>query len=430
MAACVKDLVNSFNAYFRYEVNSQIEIERLSSIEFPAVIFCNKIQLKVDQTNTNIRTTLDDFKNIMIDHKSNTFDIMRRIMYYINYGLNDFQNGISSQNSSFSLNEMLLNCKFNDITCGVKDFEPIYYRSLGNCFKFSAFKNSSRISTPGRLNGLRLELFLGVPSPNYTLISSTGAYIFVTNTSSRFLSNKEGVTVSAGFETDIMVSQVYLNKLSKPYGDCVSDVKSKNAFDSELFRITMEKMRIYEQKYCLQFCYQKYLTEMCNCSDATLPVINETIQTCYLGSCTENANNNFYKTNLSLNCFDQCPSECNIVNYNLKISQTSFPSPFYADLLIQNDKANGNLRNFKNIEEIKSSVLALNVFYEDISYYFINEVPNKSTEQFVSEIGGIVGLYLGLSLLSFIEIVEVFIKILGIYFKRFQNAVNSFKSSK
>lgn len=162
------------------------------------------------------------------------------------------------------------------------------------------------------------------------------------------------------------------------------------------------------------------MIKQCNCSDILSPSYDrDTVRKCWIPD-TECYIQNFelfYSSDESSDCFDSCPSECDTVIYKLQISQAEFPTKFYSDFLIRYNSYNPNeVRNFTSHDQVKSSILAVNVYYEDISYTVIEEVASKTLEDFVADVGGFLGLCIGVSLLSFIEIVEILYKIISFYF--------------
>ena len=67
---------------------------------------------------------------------------------------------------------------------------------------------------------------------------------------------------------------------------------------------------------------------------------------------------------------------------------------------------------------IKQSVLSLNVYYDQLSYTQISKDAKLEIVDLVSGIGGLLGLFLGMSFLSFAEIIEIIFETLVIIFKR------------
>lgn len=126
----------------------------------------------------------------------------------------------------------------------------------------------------------------------------------------------------------------------------------------------------------------------------------------------------FYSSNLSKNCFSECPEECESIKFDFTISQSDYPSPYYGKVLLKHFKEFKKIAAFDDINKIKESILAVNIFYEDISYTEIHEIPVKSFSQLVSDIGGILGLYVGCSLLSLVEILELIMEIFMICIRK------------
>ena len=68
-----------------------------------------------------------------------------------------------------------------------------------------------------------------------------------------------------------------------------------------------------------------------------------------------------------------------------------------------------------NIQDIDKAVLRVNVFYETMSYTTITETLSITPETFFSNIGGTLGLCLGVSILSIVEILELIINFYDVF---------------
>lgn len=68
-------------------------------------------------------------------------------------------------------------------------------------------------------------------------------------------------------------------------------------------------------------------------------------------------------------------------------------------------------------EKLKKKFVSLNVYYDDLSYTQIDESPKTEMVDLISNIGGTLGLFIGVNFFNFIEIVELFLQILFIIFK-------------
>lgn len=75
----------------------------------------------------------------------------------------------------------------------------------------------------------------------------------------------------------------------------------------------------------------------------------------------------------------------------------------------------------------QSTVLAVNVFYISSSYMKISENPSILIYDLLPNIGGTMGLFVGISVLSFVEFVEIAIELLAILWRKLKNS-QRFKS--
>ena len=198
-------------------------------------------------------------------------------------------------------------------------------------------------------------------------------------------------------------------------------MNDKNAFDSKFFRSIITENLTYTQSYCYLLCFQQEAIDKCGCYfygypklDGRIPCINLTQNYCVLQNYKE------YINNISAICGPSCPLECNSGEYQIATSSSQYPTRQYAENFLINNPIiaskfpNGTL----NYEIIKQSVLSLNVYYDTLSYTEYIESPKLEIVDLVSNIGGIIGVFVGASLLSIFEIVEVAIEILAVLFKK------------
>lgn len=100
--------------------------------------------------------------------------------------------------------------------------------------------------------------------------------------------------------------------------------------------------------------------------------------------------------------------------YNLYTSSSDYPSEIYAKSLMKNPviqaKYAANITNLK-YESLKHNMLQLSIFYGDLGYEQYDEVEDMSWLDLISNIGGTLGLFIGMSFLSFVEIVDIVLQI-------------------
>ncbi len=102
-------------------------------------------------------------------------------------------------------------------------------------------------------------------------------------------------------------------------------------------------------------------------------------------------------------CDKQCPIECNSVSYSLSTVSNALNSPYSL----------------------------VNVYYEDFFYTLIKEEAKTSFDSLIGTIGGLLGLFLGASLMSFFEIIDLGIIVLSVIIQHFYHKKNKvFRSPK
>ena len=181
-----------------------------------------------------------------------------------------------------------------------------------------------------------------------------------------------------------------------------------------LIKYILDSGRVYSQKECLELCFSLYYAETnpCDCSGYPLENI---FHECFskrqyyskTWNCTLLSKRNFSKTIFNEKCSNYCPLECSTINYQVLTSTLDFPT---SGNISSKDQTGYFDSKFANYEEVKKRFYSLVIFYEDLKYTLITESPNIELVDLVSNVGGILGVFLGISFLSFIEIVELIIQ--------------------
>ena len=122
----------------------------------------------------------------------------------------------------------------------------------------------------------------------------------------------------------------------------------------------------------------------------------------------------FFASGVPQNCRDQCPLECDSINYELSISSADYPSVVYANTLMENPKIQtkyaANLSQM-SYESLRRNMVQISVFYNNLGYDQYEELANVEVIDLVSNIGGTLGLFLGMSFLSFVEFLDILLQI-------------------
>lgn len=424
--ACSYLMIQNILSYLDYEVITKLSVMKDSSSTFPTISICNSVAFVTRNSSNFIKNIMnqpffDQYENISInDQPIEPFKLLYQYFSAINA-----KNLPIEVEKSFGLkmDQMFLSCLYRGVKCLPSDFEWYYDLLYGNCYRFNTGLNKTLkiATTVGKWNGLRLELFLGSTNDVEISQQSTGVHIFIHNDSVR-PSSYEGFDAQTAKETNIAVTRTIVNRLSNPYSDCV------NKFSSYVYSTLVELFGRYRYSDCLKYCFQKRLIEKCECQDPSCPILNSTIRICSKVSdlfvCSYPIYNSFYNEDLTQTC-PYCKYECEKMMYEYSSSHNAYPTQKYANFLLKLNQIKAN--NITTYEKLKRNVLALNIFYDDLQYKVIKEMPIIDLLTLISNIGGILGLFLGMSFINIMEIVEFLCEVLFIFSHKLKNTCVVYK---
>jgi hypothetical protein len=308
------------------------------------------------------------------------------------------------------LNDYIISCKFDFKDCNLdKDFK-IYSITRGDlCFRFNSdqnkIKNISRIDTDTGLSVLfRIKeyqkQFLAASSSKNQVFKMS---VYIQNYSAIFridrFSYDSGLQLSSGYSY-IQIDREFIQNLPLPYNECIK--QDTTDYVSNLFQHFKQINNTYLQKDCFDFCIEEVILKQCNCS--------KNIKLGEISKCFSSSRNciidliskySLLKTELMPDiCYQKCPIECDYIVYNTKQNYVSSLPDSYL-----------NENKLQNIS--KDDLILINVYYPKLEYISVEQMAKTEFFDLVSNIGGIFGLFLGLSFFTFVEIIEIIFELLN-----------------
>ena len=200
--------------------------------------------------------------------------------------------------------------------------------------------------------------------------------------------NEEAIAITPGFEVRIGLEKHVIKDLPKPYSevDCIGETDS---FELEFgFNSRYEK---YTWENCLEDCMTFHINEQCNCS---VEINGSDACTMYdYYSCIYYEQYGYYEK-----C--NCRKACEQTAYDYELTTLQLPTPHFAEQL------NSSPDNNKTVEEIRANIIVLNVFYPSLHYTVTEQVEAFTFDELISNIGGQLGLFLGASIMTVVEVLE------------------------
>ena len=112
-----------------------------------------------------------------------------------------------------------------------------------------------------------------------------------------------------------------------------------------------------------------------------------------------------------------CPLECNQLLFKTSLSSYQLNGNFFINSLNENVRADFIKRSI-DANTIRESLVGVNVFYESLSYAYSNELPKMDIVSLLGSIGGNLGLFLGVSVFTLCEMIEVLMEVFYVLKKK------------
>jgi len=314
----------------------------------------------------------------------------------------------------FSLDDMLVKCQFNKNPCDSNDFEWYFDFHYGNCFKFNTGINSSGQSVPlkystipGEENGLFMSFMLPDIANQFSVADSIGLRIFVHNSSFRPASS-ESIILKPGSLTNIAVKRTIINKEPFPYSDCIDLASFKY---SSLFSYSLNSTKTYRQSDCFNLYLQIDINKSCKCYYLQYPKVpNTDVKPCLNTTelmCASSEYKNFIEKGIG-KYSKLCPLECNDIIFDMTMSSANFPTLNWYKIQVYNKNflTKHLMNESTTFELLNKKMIGVKIFYQYLKYSSIIELKKITFTDLISSIGGMLGLFLGISIFNFIKFID------------------------
>lgn len=349
------NIVQTVNDFYQFDVITNVDRISAKSLTFPAITICTKGHSRMFHFNKTDRE------------------------YYIifNLTLEFFLRDLEFRAESFNRTEM----QFFKIP-----------KSLGDCIRFNGFANKSLASAEAKSDALRLRLI-----PSHT----------------QFISSTEAINYYSYKEMDIYITDNYLNSylgidpiitlenLSKDHFIDIKKTETETKLGEPYSECTAQSDLTYRQKNCIEQCINRGIKSNYNCSIPSYYRISG-LEECggelqfyrKIDSTSDQWSSEYFDTHIDFvqrlvsqfdtECESECAMECESVQFSVTISTITSNKPTFQ--------------------------FSIN----DFSTLAIRQIPKMNSFLLVSNVGGSLGLFFGISFLSFVEILEFLIELVVI----------------
>ncbi|XP_071942043.1 acid-sensing ion channel 1A-like [Antedon mediterranea] len=403
----------SMDAYIEHEHITKFDVEYEERLLFPAVTICN-----LNMYNLSAITLRDiAFVGQPLGILDSNFTLKQAELYPAWFqekvaNITDWENLRRNEdgdkeewfnmtefirNTSFQIDDLLLYCEFHGEKCGREDFDHVFTH-LGNCYTFNKYRNDSALKYSKRAGAADgLTVALDVHTDKYTPISEgkqvpsdVGVKVQLHNATEPPYVYEQGDTIEPGTHTQIGFTREEVIALPEPYGTCHTlGVTEYGYFEH------------FSYSGCRIECETEAVRQKCGCRLVEQPSKNSIPAVCAIEKyeCAVQELDNYTYGHSDFEC--SCRLPCSSVVYPLTLSSSRLnPSFMSYDLKqrFQDEKYNESY--------VKANIMKVSVYYNQLSYQRVLQVPSLDFFTLLSQIGGSMGLCVGASLLSMVQLID------------------------
>ncbi|XP_074990079.1 acid-sensing ion channel 1 isoform X1 [Calonectris borealis] len=358
---------NRIQYYFLYPHVTKLDEVAATRLTFPAVTFCNLNEFRFSRVTKNdlyhageLLALLNNRYEIpdtqTADEKQ--LEILQDKANFRNFKPKPFNMLEFYDRAGHDIREMLLSCFFRGEQCTPEDFKVVFTR-YGKCYTFNAGQDGKpRLITMKGGTGNGLEIMLDIQQDEYLPVwgetdetsFEAGIKVQIHSQDEPPLIDQLGFGVAPGFQTFVSCQEQRLIYLPPPWGDCKAVAGDSEFYDT------------YSITACRIDCETRYLVENCNCRMVHMPGDAPYCTPEQYKECADPALDFLVEKD---NEYCVCEMPCNVTRYGKELSMVKIPSKASAKYLAK--KYN------KSEQYIGENILVLDIFFEALNYETIEQ---------------------------------------------------------
>lgn len=306
------------------------------------------------------------------------------------------------------LDEMLKHCRWSYYTCHRGSLRNLWrgfwHWKYGNCYVFNSglMKNGTevpvmKVDKAGPNHGLTMDIFIN-QGEYVSLTDEAGVRVALSDQARMPFPFDEGFSVPTGFATSVGIKKRFIKRVDPYKNDsCFDEKKLEQKAYSNIYS---EKYHVkYSCEACRMSCLALKEVELCNCSGPKFPINSSACLSLEQHDCIRDVEAK-YKAR-RLDCVSKCPQPCLENVFSFTVSSARWSKAFNERI-----KKRYKRKNSLNSAIASENYVRLQIFFEDLSLAkTINEESYK-IENLLADIGGQLGLWIGVSVLTVVEVLE------------------------
>eukprot|EP00112_Aurelia_sp_Birch-Aquarium-sp1_P007798 Seg1852.1 transcript_id=Seg1852.1/GoldUCD/mRNA.D3Y31 product="Acid-sensing ion channel 5" protein_id=Seg1852.1/GoldUCD/D3Y31 len=387
--------INIVQLHFSYETYLSTKVNLKARLNFPAVTFCD----------TNHNTLFARSGDVKFQHLPNNCTNINQSDFVTPRNKEYFERACKTFMATSNITTMMAyadGLKFPDNFTFVPNSWP--------CFTLNRNATLEQLEADER-NGFRAMLFYNESeraswpsSPSLGVMEERqGLYVDI-HDQAEHIHKLHGIILPTGFHTHIVIRKITTIRKKKPFhSDCYED--TENGY----IKVMTGK---HTMSNCLFACMAREVYTKCNdlpsfyrvfMKNSAYPKRNN-MTTEEVGSCAKQALKNFsHIENQWKTC--NCRVPCEQIDYEAKVTRNPWPQSWQAEYLsrVLSDVTKIP-ENQIGLELMKKHMIKISIYYDEMTETEITEKELYETAKIVSDLGGQMGMFMGASLLSLIEL--------------------------
>ena len=386
-------MIDRFTLFFSYPTSTTTKyVTQNDGVDFPAITLCNLNPVKRTFVDKHHLSMIMD----LVFHPSKVEFLMDRARNFL-ATCNDFLSQLDDETRSLEFSQIIYdqeNAKDFIVQCSFgSDVNSIEYynctdqfmqepTSLGLCYTFNSHLMEGtlkrKVKRPGERYGLRVILNINQDDYSTSLNGNAGVKVSINKHGNIPDLDEKGIFVPPG--RNAYVGLRMTRNIDKTMG---RKCEKKNPKFEYYHSVN------YSVGVCNANAFAADIDRMCNCLHYRTTFNPNRSRNC-------SVSDTCCISNTSLTRDTRCSEACDTTVYTAQASYAQFPSVSFADELSE-------ILN-KSKTNIFRDIMAVNVYFDDVGVIEIETTNPYKSADFLSDLGGVLGLFLGASVISLLEL--------------------------
>ena len=394
-AVCCYEVVDRFKLFFSYTTSTSSNFEVRDSIDFPAVTFCNLNPVKktfVDQHN------LSKILNFVFNPSQMELSMARKKNF--TQSCETLSSQLSPEATSMAFNsiindqgvkrtDFIIHCSFgadneNDDYYDCTDQFIKEHNSLGVCYTFNSHltigqSRSKTVRNSGEKYGLRVVLNIDQDEYSTSLNGNAGIKLSINKFGNIPDLEEKGILVPPGMNAYIGLKTTRVidstrGRKCERNNPSFKYYQSESGYSAGVCKASKFAEAVDKSCKCLYYRTTSNPNNLTNCTVKDFCCLSET----------------------KLKHSSECSEPCDTTSYSTQTSYAGFPSAAFANEL-------SRMLNL-SVNSLYKNIVAVNIYFEEVGITVTETTNPYKSSDFLSDLGGTLGLFLGASVISLLEL--------------------------